>query len=67
MFVIYSSDYKQLMTTIDELNSKYGKNTLDIASQKLDSSWAIRQNNLSQNYTADFKDIIILNCNSHTF
>ncbi|WP_046756606.1 DUF4113 domain-containing protein [Kordia jejudonensis] len=63
MFETCNSDHKQLMTVIDKLNSKYGKNTLDIASQKLDSSWAIRQNNLSQNYTTDFKYIIIINSN----
>lgn len=63
MFEICNSDHKQLMTTIDSLNSKYGKNTLNIASQKLDSAWAMRQNNLSPNYTTDFNDIIVLNCN----
>lgn len=63
IFEACNSDHKQLMSTIDRLNSKYGKNTLNIASQKLDSSWAMRQNNLSQNYTTDFNDIILLNCN----
>ncbi|EDP94711.1 Y-family DNA polymerase [Kordia algicida OT-1] len=63
MFEACNSDHKQLMSTIDRLNSKYGKNTLNIASQKLDSSWAMRQNNLSQNYTTDFNDILVLNCN----
>ncbi|WP_316936962.1 DUF4113 domain-containing protein [Kordia jejudonensis] len=47
MFEASNSDHKQPMTTIDSLNLKYGKNTLNIASQKLDSSWAMRQNNLS--------------------
>ncbi|EDP94103.1 hypothetical protein KAOT1_00020 [Kordia algicida OT-1] len=39
------------------------KNILNIASKKLDPSWAMRQNNLSQNYTTDFDDILVLNCN----
>ena len=63
MFETCNADHKQLMTTIDSLNSKYGKNTLNIASQKLDSAWAMRQNNLSPNYTSDINDIIIVNCN----
>ncbi|WP_430413050.1 DUF4113 domain-containing protein [Kordia sp.] len=34
-----------------------------MASQKLDSEWAIRQNNVSPDHTTDFDDIITLNCN----
>jgi DNA polymerase V len=63
MFEACNADHKILMSTIDNLNAKYGKNTLNIASQKLDSAWAMRQQYLSPKYTTDFKDIIIVNCN----
>jgi len=58
-----NADHKKLMATIDDMNAKYGKNTLNIASQKIDAVWAMRQNHLSPNYTTSLEDIIIVNCN----
>lgn len=63
MFEACNSDHKLLMNVIDRVNSKYGKNTLNIASQKLDSAWAMRQNYLSPNYTTNLNEVIIVNCN----
>ncbi|WP_082113477.1 DUF4113 domain-containing protein [Kordia jejudonensis] len=64
MFEASNSDHKQSMTTIDSLNLKYGKNTLNIASQILDFSWAMHQNNLSHIYTIVLKYTAILNYDS---
>ncbi|AXG68188.1 DNA polymerase IV [Kordia sp. SMS9] len=63
MFEPVNADHSKLMATMDKMNTKYGKNTLNVASQKLDSPWAMRQNHLSPNYTTDLNEIITVNCN----
>jgi DNA polymerase V len=63
MFEPVNADHSKLMEVMDKMNYKYGKNTLNVASQKLDSPWAMRQNHLSPNYTTNLDEIITVNCN----
>lgn len=53
-------DYIKLMKVIDEINTTYGRNKIKFASQGIDSSWKMRQENLSPKYTTDINDIITI-------
>ncbi|HEX3045307.1 MAG TPA: DUF4113 domain-containing protein, partial [Bacillota bacterium] len=47
-----------IMQTMDQINSKYGPNTLKLAIQGSGSKWKLRQENLSPCYTTRLSDII---------
>lgn len=49
-----------VMKTLDEINSKYGRDTLKIAAQGSgkNKKWRLRQEKLSPSYTTDWDDII---------
>ena len=47
-----------IMKTLDEINFKYGRDTLKIAVQGSGEKWKLRQEKLSPSYTTDWKDII---------
>ena len=51
-----------LMRTIDFINKKYDTPKLKLANQDLKSTWKMRQNHLSPQYTTNFKDIITVQC-----
>lgn len=50
--------HREIMQTIDKLNSKYGMPKLKLASQALDKTWKMRQEHLSKNYTTKWDDIL---------
>lgn len=50
--------HREIMHTIDKLNSKYGTQKLKLASQALDKTWKMRQEHLSANYTTQWKEIL---------
>ncbi len=53
--------HKKLMQTIDQLNLDYGRHTVKLASQDLNKMWKMKQENLSQRYSTDLNEIIIVN------
>ena len=50
--------HREIMRTIDQLNSKYGTQKLKLASQTLDKTWKMRQEHLSPNYTTKWNEIL---------
>ncbi|MGB0896012.1 MAG: Y-family DNA polymerase [Flavobacteriaceae bacterium] len=49
-----------LMKAIDKLNKKYGDDKLKIANQDIQKTWKMKQEHLSQQYTTQFNDILII-------
>ncbi|MFQ3576850.1 MAG: Y-family DNA polymerase [Cytophagales bacterium] len=52
--------HKNLMETLDKLNSKLGKQKIRLASQDLKRVWKMKQEKLSPKYTTRLSDIIIV-------
>nr|WP_298001451.1 Y-family DNA polymerase [uncultured Flavobacterium sp.] len=50
--------HREIMRTIDKLNSKYGTQKLKLASQALDKTWKMRQEHLSPSYTTKWNEIL---------
>ncbi len=51
--------HKDLMKVMDKMNNRYGK-ALQLASQNLTGKWIMRQENLSQRYTTDINELILV-------
>jgi DNA polymerase V len=50
----------QLMETIDRINDRMGKGTIRLASQGIKQSWSMRRENVSQNYTTDWDELLCI-------
>lgn len=51
----------KLMKAIDELNQKFGKDTVRFGSVKTEGSWKMKQTRKSQSYTTDWNELLIVN------
>ncbi len=58
MFEDENYKHSAVMRAMDKLNSKYGTKKLKLASQALDTTWKMRQELLSPNYTTNWRDIL---------
>lgn len=58
LFIEEPFKHREIMTTIDRLNLKYGTQKLKLASQALDKTWKMRQDHLSANYTTKWNEIL---------
>ena len=47
------------MKAIDEINQKFGKDTIRFASVKSESSWKIKQTRKSQSYTTNWNELLM--------
>lgn len=54
----------KLMSAIDTLNQKFGRQTVKLTAQIMGDNWKIRQGRLSPNYTTDIRDVIVIQCQS---
>lgn len=52
--------HRDLMTTIDELNNRFGRHKLRLGSQATGSTWKMRRERLSPCYTTCLKDIPVV-------
>lgn len=50
--------HKQLMNVVDKLNNTIGNKKIKLASQTLDRTWKMKQENLSPRYTTNIKEVI---------
>lgn len=50
----------KLMTALDQINKKYQRGTIKLASEGLQNGWAIRRALKSPNYTTDWKDLPVV-------
>jgi DNA polymerase V len=50
-------DSSSLMTTIDDLNKKYGRGTIKLASEGTKKSWVMRRSFKSPNYIGDWNEL----------
>ena len=48
---------QNLMSSLDQLNRKFGKGTIKLASEGTKRSWVMRRDLKSPNYTTDWKDL----------
>jgi DNA polymerase V len=54
-----NSKQQKLSGLIDNLNNRYGRGTLRIASESYDKTWKMKQEYLSKQYTTDWNDIVV--------
>ena len=47
-----------LMKTLDGINTRFGKSTIQLASEYLDNSWLMRRDQLSPRYTTRFDQLV---------
>ncbi len=53
-------DSEQLMTLLDQLNTKEGKGTLYVAGQGIQQQWQMKREMLSPRYTTRFSDLPVV-------
>jgi len=63
LFYEEDSRHLNLMKTIDHINKKIGEPKIKLASQDLERTWKMRQEHLSQNFTTNIKQTIIIDLN----
>lgn len=56
----FERDHSPLMEAMDQLNARFGKGTLGVASALQASGWAMRQDRCTPRYTTDLQDIPIV-------
>ncbi|WP_282130967.1 Y-family DNA polymerase [Pseudoalteromonas aliena] len=56
------SDNPQLMSSLDAINTRYGKGMLSLASSKLNERWHMNRDFLSPQYTTRWRDIPKIYC-----
>ena len=54
----HNSKTNNLMTTMDNINRKMGKESIKLASEGFEQSWKMRQENKSPSYTTNWKQLI---------
>lgn len=57
-----SQDNKKLMTQIDAINQRFGKNTLFVGSKGIDAKFAMRREMLSKRYTTRLSELPVISC-----
>ena len=63
MFENSNPKHKPLMEAVDKLNKAIGQQKVKLASQDLDRTWKMRQEQLSPRYTTQLKEIITVKTN----
>lgn len=61
LFTTHKND-DQLMTLLDNINQRYGTDTMQYASQGLEEKWSMRRQFLTPQYTTDWDDIPNIHC-----
>ncbi|MFD0748836.1 Y-family DNA polymerase [Mucilaginibacter calamicampi] len=60
LFAGYEHSREQkLASLIDDLNKRYGRGTLRLAAEGFDRKWVMKQEFLSQQYTTNWKEIVV--------
>lgn len=56
--------HSKLMATIDNINKKWGRNTIHMASQGIERTWGMKQAKRSPRYTTCWEEIpVVMKCN----
>jgi len=50
-----------LMKAVDEINGKFGKDTVRFGSVRTNGSWKMKQTRKSQSYTTDWNELLVVN------
>ncbi|TYP91928.1 DNA polymerase V [Fodinibius salinus] len=58
----YSEEQHNLMSTIDQINTKYGSDTTHFAATGIEQPWQMKQEHLSPKYTTSWNDILEAKC-----
>ena len=48
------------MNAFDFINRKYGKNSLQLASEGIQKMWLMKKNKCSSNFTTDLQDLLVV-------
>lgn len=51
----------KLMKAVDEINKKFGKDTVRFGGVKTEGRWKMKQTRKSQNYTTNWKELLVVN------
>ena len=51
---------EMLMNAFDFINRKYGKNSLQLASEGIQKMWLMKKNKCSSNFTTDLQDLLVV-------
>jgi DNA polymerase V len=63
MFVASQSEQsRRLMTMLDAVNKRYGRQTLALASAGIEPPWAMKRDFMSPRYTTRWTDLPVVNC-----
>ncbi len=49
-----------IINTLETIKRKYGKNAIAIATEKINSNWAMKRGNLSNKFTTDIDELLII-------
>lgn len=52
--------HEELMQSIDQINTKFGRNTISLAAEKLGRQWHMNRQNLSPCYTTRMNDLLLI-------
>jgi DNA polymerase V len=58
LFLDENPKHKNLMSTIDKLNTSLGKKKIKLASQDIGRTWKMRQEKLSKRYTTNWNELL---------
>ena len=61
-FTLGEDKASKLMDTLDNINQKYSKGTIKLASEGINKAWVMRRSFKSPNYTGDWKEIPLVRC-----
>jgi len=57
-----STDNPKLMQALDDINSRYGRNTMSFAAGGFDNKWSMKRAYLSPNYTGSWGELVKIRC-----
>jgi DNA polymerase V len=58
LFIDGHKQSEQVMAVLDEINQRFGRHTLKIASEGFKAPWKMKQNFKSPDYTCDWDGVI---------
>jgi DNA polymerase V len=62
LFTVPNQDSATLMTALDNINNRWGRNTLHYAAEGISKPWAMRQDFKSPAYTSNWQELPLVHC-----
>lgn len=58
--IIFNKD--ELLPTIEDIKKRFGKSAIGLGSAKLSNAWHMKSNLMSQQYTTDINNLLVVHC-----